>query len=234
MATTATRRCPVCKRNKPHGQFYLRKGKPAGYCKTCTKIQAKKWQHQKREKVVGIEEAHRLRERRRHFDELSKRDSKLSDKRTCRCCEKVFPLGEFYVVSGKPDSYCKKCRLIIDKKLNSKSPAARMKSLLSAARTRARNNRQDFDLTKEFLLDLWRLQQGRCHYVGTELTYDGNRPSSALSIDRIDSSGGYTQDNVVLCCRRVNEMKSNLTVEEFVELCHLVVEINEKRSVARG
>ena len=226
-----TRWCPICKTHKSHGQFYLRGGKPAGYCKSCTKAKAAEWQHRKREKVVGIEEARHLRERSKHFREIARRDSQLSGKRICRCCERVFSLSEFYVVSGKPDSYCKKCRLIIDKKLNSKSPAARMKSLLAAARTRARNNKWDFNLTKDFLLGLWRQQQGRCYYTNIELTYDGNRLSSALSIDRVDSSFGYTEGNIVLCCRRVNEMKSNSTVEELVELCRQIVDINKERSL---
>lgn len=234
MTATLKRRCPSCGDRKPHGQFYLRKGKPGGYCKSCSKKKSLEWNQRKREKVVGIEEARRLRKQNKKFKEMAIRDSQLRGQRTCRCCEMPFSLSDFYVVSGKPDSYCKSCRLAIDKKLNSKSPSARMRSLLAAARTRARNSEMDFDLTRDFLLELWRKQDGRCCYTGMALTFDGNRLSSALSIDRIDSSLGYVESNVVLCCRIVNEMKSNLTVDKFVELCRRIVEINEKRSVAHG
>jgi hypothetical protein len=35
----------------------------------------------------------------------------------------------------------------------------------------------------------------------------------------MDSNRGYTQDNVVITCWVVNHMKSNLTYQQFIELC---------------
>jgi hypothetical protein len=230
----STRKCPVCGVAKPRGQFYLRKGRPGGYCKPCTKMKALEWTRRKREGVIGIEEARRLRERRRRFKEMALKDSCRCGSRTCRCCEGVFSVDDFYLVSGKRDSYCKRCRLVIDKKLSSKSPSARVTSLISAARTRSRKTGRDFDLTRDFLLGVWREQGGRCYYTGMEMTFDGSRSPSALSIDRVDSSLGYTCDNVVLCCRVINEMKSNLDVEELIRLSRMIVEIHEKRSQAHG
>jgi hypothetical protein len=228
------RYCPSCDKEKPHGQFYLRNGRPGGYCKSCTKAKSLERKHQKRDNVVGIEEAQRLRNRHAHFKEMSKRESKLRGKRFCRCCEDEKPLSDFYFVSGRPDSYCKSCRLEIDKKLNSRSPAGRMKTLLSAARARSRKNGWDFNLTKDHLLALWRAQGGKCGYTGIALTYVGDRSHSALSIDRVDSSRGYTIDNVVLCCRCVNEMKSNLTVDKFIDLCRRVVTLFEQKEIKGG
>jgi len=44
------------------------------------------------------------------------------------------------------------------------------------------------------------------------------------SPDRIDSSKGYTKDNINLCLWDINQMKSNHTLEKFTSLCKLVVE----------
>ena len=227
---TATRYCPACAQQRLVGQFYFRKGKPSGYCKDCTKSKALDWLHKKREEVIGPDRARELREKHRHFDTMAKRDSRHTGERTCRHCEKVLLVSAFYTNAGKPDSYCKCCRILVDKQLNSKSSASRMRSLLTAARTRARNSHWDFNLTKDFLLGLWGKQEGRCYYSEVALTFDGNRAVTALSIDRIDSTRGYTTDNVVLCCRLVNEMKSNQTIEDFVERCRRIVKIHEKRS----
>lgn len=234
MTSVSQKMCPACGVSKPHRQFYLRKGRPGGYCKPCTKSKALEWHHHKREKVLGIDEARRLRDQHRRFKEMAERDTQRVGEKTCRCCEKVLPVSDFYVVSGKHDSYCKQCRLVIDKQLNSRSPSGRMKSLLSAARTRSRYAELDFDLTRDFLLGLWRKQGGKCYYTGMELTFDGNRRPSALSIDRVDSSLGYTQENVVLCSRVVNEMKSNMGVDELVELSRRIVDIHGKRSLTHG
>ena len=50
---------------------------------------------------------------------------------------------------------------------------------------------------------------------------NGKVPTN-LSLDRIDSSQGYTEDNVQLVCRIVNIMKNDLSVDEFVGWCKLI------------
>jgi len=36
-------------------------------------------------------------------------------------------------------------------------------------------------------------------------------------LDRVDSQGDYTRKNLVACCRRCNQMKNDLTHEQFVQ-----------------
>lgn len=43
-----------------------------------------------------------------------------------------------------------------------------------------------------------------------------------ISVDRIDSSKGYTKDNVQLVCDIVNRMKLDLNMSKFVELCKII------------
>ena len=61
-----------------------------------------------------------------------------------------------------------------------------------------------FGLTKEFVISNWNAE---CHYCGVEL--DMSR------FDRIDSDGGYTEDNVVPCCGTCNFVK-HVHTPEFI------------------
>lgn len=219
------RRCPACGEFKPPEDFYLRKGKPGGYCKSCAKVKALKHKQAFRENVIGIDEARKFRAKHRKHAEMAKRDKSLVGQKTCRSCELVKPVEDFYVIRNKgTDSYCKPCRLEIDKEHNRRSPGGRLNTLIGAARTRARKNDLEFNLTKAFMIHLWEKQNGECYYTRVDLTFDGKRLPSALSIDRVDPKKGYTKDNVVLCCRLVNEVKTNLTVNELLELCQIISE----------
>ena len=45
-----------------------------------------------------------------------------------------------------------------------------------------------------------------------------------LSPDRIDSSKGYTKDNLQFVCNRVNAMKNNMNTEELIYFCKKIME----------
>lgn len=45
----------------------------------------------------------------------------------------------------------------------------------------------------------------------------------SVSVERIDSSLGYTKENTVLVCNAINRMKSNFEAELFYEMCKGVV-----------
>jgi len=69
------------------------------------------------------------------------------------------------------------------------------------------------DLTPEDLLPLPLV----CPVLGITLSTDGDKDSSH-SLDRIDSSLGYTRDNVRVISWRANMLKNNATLEELVLL----------------
>lgn len=80
--------------------------------------------------------------------------------------------------------------------------------------------------------DLWKQQNGRCALTGLAMTtsYESevpNRLFTNASIDRIDSSKTYTNDNIQLVCTAVNIMKNSLDEKTFIWLCHKVV--NQQR-----
>lgn len=50
-----------------------------------------------------------------------------------------------------------------------------------------------------------------------------------VSIDRVDSTVGYTKDNIVLCCDSINSMKNSMPKEFFIELCRNIVSHQERK-----
>ena len=76
------------------------------------------------------------------------------------------------------------------------------------------------------LIELLEKQGGRCAVSGVEMTrISGNgHVATNISIDRIDSSKGYTPDNIQLVCHIVNLMKHNLSTSQLVNWCRKIVE----------
>ena len=81
-----------------------------------------------------------------------------------------------------------------------------------------------FNLSSDFLVELWNKQGGKCFYTGEELTLDRlRRIGDSASLDRIDSTRGYTKDNVVWTSRFVNTSKGQRNFDEFISFCRTVV-----------
>lgn len=97
---------------------------------------------------------------------------------------------------------------------------------LSTLRYRARKKGWDFNITAEFLWDLFKKQNGKCAISGLNIILD-----KTASIDRIDSFKGYTQDNVWWVHRDVNKIKADLRLDLFLELCSIITEKNKNNDI---
>ncbi len=76
----------------------------------------------------------------------------------------------------------------------------------------AKHRNLEFDLTKEEFLQFY----GKpCFYCGD--AFDNN------GLDRVDNTQGYNKNNIVPCCHRCNWMKSDFTVEAFINHCENIV-----------
>lgn len=95
----------------------------------------------------------------------------------------------------------------------------------NAAKGRAKEKGIEFDITKEFLMELYEKQKGKCFYSDIEMRLvveernKNNNDYYSLSIDRINSELGYTKDNTIPCCSVVNIMKNGLLSKEFLNIC---------------
>jgi hypothetical protein len=77
-------------------------------------------------------------------------------------------------------------------------------------------------ITPEYIWDLFVRQEGRCALSGTSLQIHNNPKVNTASLDRIDSSQGYTPDNVQWVHKVVNMMKGTYDQQVFVDMCSAV------------
>lgn len=66
-----------------------------------------------------------------------------------------------------------------------------------------------------------------CPYLGIPLTFFGEK-KQAPSIDRIDSTKGYTKENIQVISRLANSMKTNATKEEMLAFAKGVLVVHAK------
>lgn len=109
-------------------------------------------------------------------------------------------------------------------------------------RRKAKERNLVWDLSEEYLWDLFQQQSGKCALSGTEIvlttkrTKHGKMDRSILtaSLDRIDSTIGYVEGNVQWLHKTVNIMKQSLLDSEFISWCILIVNhANLERSVVK-
>lgn len=114
---------------------------------------------------------------------------------------------------------CRKCN-IIDKPTDHKTSAA-YKLLYANVKSASRRIKREFTLTLDQATVLY---QGNCYYCNSapsNLFRSNNVDKFTLyynGIDRVDSTKGYTPDNVVPCCCNCNRAKMNLRQDEFFEM----------------
>lgn len=64
--------------------------------------------------------------------------------------------------------------------------------------------------------------------ITSSCAYCGKIPKELNGLDRVDSSKGYTIDNVVSCCKHCNWAKNSMTTDEFKkhieEIYHYLIE----------
>lgn len=79
-------------------------------------------------------------------------------------------------------------------------------------------------VTVNDLLQIFSDQKGLCAVSGIEMTWgSGNFTATSMSIDRIDSSVGYTKENVRLVCYQVNTFKGVWTDVDMIAMARAIV-----------
>ena len=79
----------------------------------------------------------------------------------------------------------------------------------------------DFQIDPELAWDMYQSQKGKCALSGLEIKFGGFKNQTA-SLDRIDSSKGYSKNNIQWVHKTVNAMKSNLDEKVFISFCKAI------------
>lgn len=81
----------------------------------------------------------------------------------------------------------------------------------------------EFNVSIEYLHDLFVKQEGRCDYSGEEIFLPvnvrqlrGENNENIASLDRIDNSLGYIEGNLHWVCKRINYMKHTMQEDYFL------------------
>lgn len=112
-------------------------------------------------------------------------------------------------------------------KLYSTNYKARLRRLVSSSKLRAKSRELFHELTPEWAIEQWEIQDGRCAQTKVPFELEtkgrGHRHAFSPSIDRKDSTVGYTEDNSQLVCFIYNTAKMNNEHEDVLKFAEALV-----------
>jgi len=160
----------------------------------------------------------------------------VSETKQCRSCKKqlfTYLFGKNKASKDFLQAVCKKCdneRQALRRKekpqelkeygkeyrkKNFENLEHRLQCLLNASRARAKAKDREHTLTKQDLLDLFP-KDNKCPVFGFALEWNGEGfRETSPSIDRIDSSKGYTKENIQIISWKANRIKGYASVEDL-------------------
>lgn len=165
-----------------------------------------------------------------HLLVLSKtrnRGRKLQRLTLCDCGQKTFI--DTSNLTRMTQKYCgRKCKLKVSSLR--KGYKELTGSFFSSMQRNAKVRDLSFKVSAKYIYEILINQNKRCALSGVEIILSGwfsDRNKNNASLDRIDSSKGYTKDNVQWVHKDINFMKSNKSDKEFINLCKQVAKYNK-------
>lgn len=166
---------------------------------------------------------------------------RLPTNRVCKKCKTERMSSEFYRNSkGAIQAVCKECRRHEEcarKQSDPKKKAREFKrwrrenrghALVAVARNRAKKRGWAFDLDP---MDIQgRINAGQCEVTGIRFNLDEPRAWNSPSLDRTDSDGGYTTDNVRVVLYALNVAANSWGLGPVMKIASAVQERRQQRS----
>lgn len=153
--------------------------------------------------------------------------TRIKTDKICNECGCSFP--------GEPNSkYCSKlCLSRNEYAANMLKFEWRLKKLLSGAKGRAKLNNLDFNIDGEYLIELWKNNDGKCEVSGRVFNLEsygeyGQVNPDAPSIDKIIPKLGYTKGNVRLVTYHTNVAISEYGLDALVKLSQDIIKVRFK------
>jgi hypothetical protein len=105
------------------------------------------------------------------------------------------------------------------KEMQKTSPKVNLSRMATQAKRREGGN-----ISTEFLLNMWIEQDGKCALTGLQMVWgQGVVSAMNVSIDRVDQSRGYFQDNVRLVCWCANSFRQQMSDKKLLEVAVAMV-----------
>jgi hypothetical protein len=83
----------------------------------------------------------------------------------------------------------------------------------------------------DYIWELFLKQDRKCALSGLPIEFGTKgRELGTASLDRIDSTKGYTPENVQWLHKDINQMKMDLTEQKFIDLCKKVCYLSNTKT----
>lgn len=156
------------------------------------------------------------------------------DKKRCSKCGEVKDLSQFRTVrnpNGRTmlrGGQCKQCGYsdVVKYRDTDLGIAA---NICRFTKARAKKHGWAYDLNREWVSAQLNEIGWKCQVTGIPFERIGKNffeSWTSVSIDRIDSSKGYTRDNVQFVIAWVNKAKAQLPMDKFIDFCKVVATRN--------
>lgn len=87
-------------------------------------------------------------------------------------------------------------------------------------------NAVEINITKEYAWNIYLKQNKKCALSGIELLIHNDQKINTASIDRIDNSLGYVENNIQWVHKHINRMKGIYSQNYFIEICDKISKHN--------
>lgn len=109
-----------------------------------------------------------------------------------------------------------------------KHPNIMFGTALKNARKRASKRGMPFNISRDYIVELFKAQSGKCYYSGIDINVVKKDPKMTIdpfkmTLDCIDPKKGYVEENVVWCAYCINSMKQKMTRSDLIKVCKAVV-----------
>lgn len=162
----------------------------------------------------------------------------------CKKCNETKPANTDYFLKDKKGyfyPYCRECKkeyLKLRKNASSLSKenfseieVKKQKSnridkwanyLVDSSRNSAKRFGKEFDIDVDYILELYKKQNGKCYWFNIKLEPSNiSKYPAKPSLDRLDCDKGYVKGNIVISCMAANLGRNSCDPEIFGNFCNL-------------
>lgn len=125
--------------------------------------------------------------------------------------------------------YSRATTLKIQQKIQFTKCADIPKRIINQIRVHAKSKGRKCLIDEKDIYEIWIIQNKKCALSGMNIQFHNNIKLSTASVDRIDSSGDYTRDNIQIVHKDINLSKRIYSDDYYIHLCKHVAYNNQHK-----